>query len=117
MCAEQTNPHPHAESMKLYAEDATKSDKPWLNWQVMCVDDFWVDCCAHPGWDRYAKYRRKPKMITKWCIVWMHKDSKYIASSPYLYSSKEEALKMGAKLLDMGNYWTLAGVNSFTYEE
>lgn len=51
--------HVHAESMRLYAEDATVTDKPWLLWQHKAqINSDWVDCSVHPGRD----YRRKPKI-------------------------------------------------------
>ena len=29
--------HRHAELMKIYAEDAMETEKPWERWQIMCI--------------------------------------------------------------------------------
>ena len=51
--------HVHAELMKLYAEDAMETKRPWERWQ------FYTslgpeDCRSHPKWVSTLKYRRKP---------------------------------------------------------
>lgn len=55
------NPDPHAESMKLYAEDAAQTDKAWERWQGrLDRHDEWRDCTWHPAWVPREEYRRKP---------------------------------------------------------
>ena len=54
--------HIHAESMKLYAEDAATHEKPWELWQVDHGDGFNI-CKLHPQWSTNNKYRRKPRTI------------------------------------------------------
>lgn len=54
-------PDPHAESMKLYAEDAAQTDKAWERWQGrLDRHDEWRDCTWHPAWVPREEYRRKP---------------------------------------------------------
>jgi hypothetical protein len=53
--------HKHAELMKLYAEDAMETDKPWERWEYRGPSDrTWSDTCLHPIWDERWEYRRKP---------------------------------------------------------
>jgi hypothetical protein len=53
--------HVHAESMKLYAEDAMVSDTPWENWEWWNrYTGGWEGFCDHPTWKSQA-YRRKQK--------------------------------------------------------
>lgn len=56
----ELGPHPHAESMALYARDAMETEEPWLRWQLQTLTGLWVDCTAHPAWHQRLKYRRKP---------------------------------------------------------
>lgn len=110
------NPHPHADNMRMYAEDAAKTNKPWKNWQYTSYENTqWRECAQHPQWSLSFKYRRKPKMATKWCIMWQHKMSGTISSSSYLYDSAEDATQ-AAKLAGDG-FFLFIGTNSFTYEE
>lgn len=55
--------HPHAELMMQYAQDAMETDKPWERWQFCSLDGIWGDCKFHPRWNKYYKYRRKPRTI------------------------------------------------------
>ncbi|WP_387692945.1 hypothetical protein [Photorhabdus sp. RM71S] len=57
--------HVHAELMLQYAQDALRTNKPWLLWQTGNGDD-WYDLNDHPIWNKYYEYRRKPEteMIT-----------------------------------------------------
>ena len=56
-------PHPHAASMKLYAEDAAETDKPWERWETTCrVGSKWYALECHPDWTPGQTYRRKRKM-------------------------------------------------------
>lgn len=54
--------HVHAKEMMQYAEDATKTDKPWELWEYI---DYmgWRNLSTHPTWLTGAKYRRKPEYI------------------------------------------------------
>lgn len=58
-------PHPHAESMRLYAEDAAETNEPWLRW--FYIDDHHPDCKneldGHPNWLRHLRYSRWPKKV------------------------------------------------------
>lgn len=61
--------HPHAENMRLYAEDAAETDRPWRFWQVRDRDYLgilmdWSICANHPEWRPEAQYRRKPRTVT-----------------------------------------------------
>jgi hypothetical protein len=56
--------HKHAELMKLYAEDAMETDKPWERWEYRGPSDrTWSDTCLHPIWDERWEYRRKPDQL------------------------------------------------------
>lgn len=57
--------HVHAESMKLYAEDAAKMAMPWKRWQYKndVSDEVWQQCVVHPSWDTSTLYRHKPRTI------------------------------------------------------
>lgn len=64
-----TKAHPHAESMKLYAEDAAETDKPWERWEFRRPGskrgNCWVSFTGlgdqpHPSWSDGCEYRRKP---------------------------------------------------------
>lgn len=56
--------HPHAESMRLYAEDAAEMDKPWERWEVCDRPTYeWRDLEYHPEWNQNRAYRRKPSTI------------------------------------------------------
>ncbi|MCW7764457.1 hypothetical protein [Photorhabdus luminescens] len=57
--------HVHAELMMQYAQDALKTDKPWLMWERLHIEAVgWEQCLHNPGWNPEFKYRRKPEMIT-----------------------------------------------------
>ncbi|WP_434526578.1 hypothetical protein [Photorhabdus asymbiotica] len=57
--------HVHAEQMMQYAQDAFKTDKPWLLWEMYDdANELWEDILHHPNWNPDFKYRRKPEMIT-----------------------------------------------------
>lgn len=59
--------HKHAEAMKLYAEDAATTDKPWKLWEFSHKEEnHWYPLSNHPEWDLNYNYRRKavkPKTI------------------------------------------------------
>lgn len=55
--------HPHAESMLLYAQDATETDKPWERWECKDAVEGWYSLTDHPVWGLYISYRRKPQTI------------------------------------------------------
>ena len=57
-------PHPHAASMLLYAQDAAETDKPWERWEYKPGVTGFKECLKHPEWNADFKYRRKPKTIT-----------------------------------------------------
>ena len=59
-----SNPHQHAASMLLYAQDAAETDKPWERWEYNLGDTGFKGCFKHPEWNANFKYRRKPKTIT-----------------------------------------------------
>ena len=43
-------PHPHAASMLLYAQDAAETDKPWECWEFKGSDPGFTNCLKHPEW-------------------------------------------------------------------
>lgn len=58
---EISKPHPHAELMKLYAEDAALTDKPWELWEFRgSVSGSWHALDCNPAWSPRHSYRRKP---------------------------------------------------------
>ena len=57
-------PHPHAASMLLYAQDAAETDKPWERWEFKVGVNGFRGCLKHPEWREDFEYRRKPKTIT-----------------------------------------------------
>lgn len=60
----ETKGNPHAENMKLYAEDAATHERPWELWETGDeYDEEWHALGAHPCWFKDARYRRKPKTI------------------------------------------------------
>lgn len=60
----QVTPHPHAENMRLFAEDAAETDKPWQRWEFKTpAAKGWGNLHQSPMWDRDTEYRRK--QITK----------------------------------------------------
>jgi len=64
------NPHPHAENMRLYAEDAAETDTPWRLWEVKARNgQIWGQIYGHPAWDEDAEYRRKQKPLECWVYV------------------------------------------------
>ena len=54
--------HPHAENMKLYAEDAMIINEPWTLWEV-CKHGEWSSLLTNPAWNVDRQYRRKPRTI------------------------------------------------------
>ena len=57
-------PHPHAASMLLYAQDAAKTYKPWERWEFKGSDTGFNKCLKHPEWNEHFEYRREPRTIT-----------------------------------------------------
>ncbi len=58
------NKHPHAELMKLYAEDAMVTTEPWKLWEFQLKDEAaWYRLTNHPAWTHEAKYRRRAKVV------------------------------------------------------
>jgi len=58
----KSEPHVHAASMKLYAEDAAETDKPWERWEVKTETGDWRSLDIQPHWTPTQQYRRKRKM-------------------------------------------------------
>lgn len=60
-----TTKHKHHELMALYAEDAAKTDTPWLLWEkrLLGLAEEWEVCESNPAWALIAEYRRAPKRI------------------------------------------------------
>ena len=52
--------HPHAENMKLYAEDAAVNERPWELWEYRYTDG-WRGCAYHPEWVCDCEYRHRTK--------------------------------------------------------
>lgn len=58
------NKHPHAELMKLYAEDAMTTNKPWQLWVYRNrADAHWSRCTSSPIWSEAYEYKRSPKKV------------------------------------------------------
>ena len=56
------NAHIHAENMRLYAEDATKTAKPWELWEFISLGmEDWQTLNSSPTWGFATEYRRKVK--------------------------------------------------------
>lgn len=56
-------PHRHAENMRLYAEDAVETDRPWERWEKRGAGTLsWMPVVGNPTWDTSFEYRRRPKM-------------------------------------------------------
>ncbi len=53
--------HIHAENMKLYAEDAMETDKPWERWEVSSNSCTWFPMNCGINWNTACDYRRKHK--------------------------------------------------------
>lgn len=51
--------------MRLYAEDAAETDKPWERWESRIEGSTgpWGPIHFSPTWDTYYEYRRKPSML------------------------------------------------------
>ena len=65
--------HKHAESMRQYAEDAAETPVPWERWQ--CRDSNvpnsrWCELEGHPGWYADMEYRRAPKPVEFWALLY-----------------------------------------------
>lgn len=69
--------HPHAENMRLYAEDAAETDKPWERWESRKPDSSnelyrnWSpvnvgDMTFPVNWE----FRRKPKPLELWVNIY-----------------------------------------------
>ena len=57
-------PHPHAASMLLYAQDAAETDTPWERWEYQPATSIdWEALSDHPSWHKCCGYRRKPRTI------------------------------------------------------
>lgn len=57
--------HIHAENMKLYAQDAAETDKPWERWECRCeLSNNWCAIGRELIWAPEWEYRRKPRTHT-----------------------------------------------------
>ena len=56
--------HKHAENMRLYAQDAAETDKPWERWEVKINNGEWCELNGNPNWVEDWGYRRKPQVIS-----------------------------------------------------
>ena len=71
--------HKHAENMRLYAQDAAETDRPWERWEWLDnANNTWCPCSHTPIWEGNAKYRRKPQVIN----VGRHEFPKPISNAP-----------------------------------
>lgn len=56
--------HPHAELMKLYAEDAMATTEPWELWEFQQKDkEVWYRLTSHPPWAHNCGYRRRARIV------------------------------------------------------
>lgn len=53
-----TTKHQHSSSIFDYANDAAKTDKPWLLWEYSESGDNWWPLQTHPTWSTMVDYRR-----------------------------------------------------------
>lgn len=75
----QSGPHPHAQLMGRYADDATETDTPWEQWEERNWDEpTWHPCLTHPTWNALMQYRRKPGAAMTFCTS----DGDTIAMTP-----------------------------------
>ena len=63
--------HPHAENMKLYAEDAMTTNEPWKLWEV-CMHGEWNSLLTNPAWNADRQYRRNPKQSTSMVLKFLN---------------------------------------------
>ena len=56
--------HKHAESMRLYAEDAFQTTEPWVRWEFSEDGARWCQSTFDPTWSTVLQYRRKARTIT-----------------------------------------------------
>ena len=77
--------HPHAENMRLYAEDAAETGTPWERWEFESAGK-WIRLLHHPDWKFDNEYRRIPQPIKVegWVNVWDD-------SSFEMYDTEEDA--------------------------
>jgi hypothetical protein len=76
--------HIHADSMKLYAEDAAKHARPWELWEVCrpeqpCTETRWRILGRDPNWDSNSQYRRKPQ-TTRYRLALMNYSGTYLVA-------------------------------------
>ena len=84
--------HKHAGKMLEYANDAKKSDQPWLLWQVK-RDGQWLPMRYNPSWDVHYQYRRRPTPLEGYALI--REIPEY-----YLYDTEEEArAEQGGEIL------------------
>lgn len=66
--------HPHAENMRLYAEDAAETETPWERWECAQVVGLgWRSLNNHPLWETDYLYRRKPQPIKRPYVLIGHR--------------------------------------------
>ncbi len=76
----------HAKSMMQYAEDATKTDKPWLLWEYRgSISKRWQICPEHPRWGIETRYRRTDTSKTA--------DSGSKLGSPFMTTAERNMIK------------------------
>ena len=86
--------HIHAENMRLYAEDAAETDKPWERWELranMLTNAGWTSFTEAPTWVSNLYYRRKlPPKTKMWQVVSQVRGNPQISN--HFYRSVEEYL-------------------------
>lgn len=85
--------HIHADSMKLYAEDAAKHECPWELWEARAPAHGtpWRILRRHPNWISDTQYRRKPQ-TTRYRLALMNYSGTYLvatASDNYVEALRE----------------------------
>ena len=72
--ADADQPHIHAENMRLYAEDAARTDEPWLLWESQDEElgHSWATETFNPTWSLNRQYRRKPTKEKQWVNLYLH---------------------------------------------
>ena len=83
--------HKHAELMKLYAEDARETDKPWERWQFRYAGlQGWHPCDCAMYWHDTWEYRRKPKTSRERFEAWF-RPAEYLGSCNVAWEAWQEA--------------------------
>jgi hypothetical protein len=85
--APKTNPRPHAELIKQWADD----DSLVVQVKMGLMED-WFNT-TNPAWLKEYEYRFKPKTVPAWQVLYKQNQDFYISNEHYI--SKEEFTRIG----------------------